>query len=247
MNNTAIVNVSRRTFLKAGAGLALGFYLPLGYGRRQAIAAVTDGPDTTAFEPNAFVRIGTDNTVTVVVKHVEMGQGTYTGLPTLVAEELDAAWKQIHPVGAPANAKLYNNLFWGPMQGTGGSTALANSFEQMRKAGATARAMLVVAAAKRWNVPPGDVRVSAGVVSHGDKHATFGELAAAAAREPVPTDVKLKEAKDYVYFGKFVPRTDNVAKTTGRAIYTQDIRLPGMLTALVLHPPRFGAKVRGFD
>ncbi|HET8608376.1 MAG TPA: xanthine dehydrogenase family protein molybdopterin-binding subunit, partial [Burkholderiales bacterium] len=113
--------------------------------------------------------------------------------------------------------------------------------------GAAARAMLVAAAAKRWNVAPADVRVSAGVVSHGDRHATFGELAEAAAREAVPADVKLKEPKDYVYFGKFVPRTDNVAKTTGRAIYTQDIRLPGMLTAVVLHPPRFGAKVRGFD
>jgi isoquinoline 1-oxidoreductase beta subunit len=247
MNDTAIVNISRRTFLKAGAGLALGFYLPLGYGRRSAIAAAADGPNGTAFEPNAFVRIGTDNTVTVVVKHVEMGQGTYTGLPTLVAEELDAAWEQIHPVGAPADAKRYNNLFWGPMQGTGGSTALANSFEQLRKAGATARAMLVAAAAKRWNVPSADIHVSAGVVSHDDKRATFGELAAAAAREAVPTDVKLKEPKNYVYFGKFVPRTDNVAKTTGRAIYTQDIRLPGILTAVVLHPPRFGAKVRGFD
>jgi isoquinoline 1-oxidoreductase beta subunit len=247
MNDLAIVNVSRRTFLKASAGLALGFYLPLGYGRRNAMAAAGGTAGTAAFAPNAFVRIGTDNTVTVIVKHVEMGQGTYTGLPTLVAEELDAAWDQIHPAGAPADAKLYNNLFWGPMQGTGGSTALANSFEQMRKAGAAARAMLVAAAAKRWNVAPADVRVSAGIVSHGDRHATFGELAEAAAREAVPTDVKLKQPKDYIYFGKFVPRTDNVAKTTGRAIYTQDIRLPGMLTAVMLHPPRFGATVRGFD
>ena len=100
-----------------------------------------------ALEPNAFVRIGADDTVTVVVKHIEMGQGTFTGLPTLVAEELDADWSQIRVEGAPADANRYNNLFWGPAQGTGGSTALANSYEQLRKAGAAARAMLVAAAA----------------------------------------------------------------------------------------------------
>src|SRR5579864_2347607 len=132
-----IVNLSRRGFLKAGAGLTLGIAAPGTFaqmaGPGQAGGkAVAPG----TFEPNAFVRIGADNTVTVIVKHLEMGQGTYTGLPTLVAEELDADWSQIRAEGAPADASRYNNLFFGPMQGTGGSTALANSYEQMRKAGA---------------------------------------------------------------------------------------------------------------
>src|SRR6266849_1939140 len=123
-----ITNVSRREFLKTSGALVLAVALPEVRAQGQA-----------ALEPNAFVRIGADNTVTVIVKHLEMGQGTYTGLPTLVAEELDADWSQIRVEGAPADAKRYNNLFWGTMQGTGGSTALANSFEQMRKAGAAAR------------------------------------------------------------------------------------------------------------
>ena len=118
-----------------------------------------------AFSPNAFIRIAPDNTVTVIVKHVEMGQGTYTGLPTLVAEELDADWSQIRAEGAPADAKRYNNLAWGEIQGTGGSSALANSYEQLRQAGATARAMLVAAAAEQWQLPASEITVSRGIVS----------------------------------------------------------------------------------
>jgi len=175
------------------------------------------GASAATFEPNAFVTIGRDNTVTVVVKHLEMGQGVYTGLPTLVAEELDAAWQQVRAIGAPANAKTYNNLLWGTAQGTGGSTAIANSFEQYRQAGAAARAMLVSAAAKQWSVPPDSVKVRNGVVFHlNGRKATFGELADAAAREPVPTSVKLKDAKDFVYIGKHVPRTDSKARRTAR-------------------------------
>lgn len=180
---------------------------------------------------------------------LEMGQGTYTGLPTLVAEELDAAWAQVRVEGAPADAKRYNNLFWGPMQGTGGSTALANSFAQMRKAGAAARAMLVAAAAQRWKVPPESLGVREGVVRHAvsGRQASFGQLAQRAARLPVPAEVRLKEPKDFVYIGKRVPRKDSREKITGRAVFTQDVKLPGMLTALVAHPPRFGAKVKSFD
>ena len=148
-----ITNESRRDFLKASTALLLGLYLP------QALAQSGPGKTvgafaTKPFEPNAFVRIGADNTVTVLVKHLEMGQGTYTGLPTLVAEELDADWSQMRAVGAPADAKLYNNLFWGEAQGTGGSTALANSYEQLRKAGASARAMVVGAGAEKWKADP---------------------------------------------------------------------------------------------
>jgi isoquinoline 1-oxidoreductase beta subunit len=245
-----IVNLSRRDFLKAGAGLTLGVALPDALAQMAGPGQAGSGPAAgSAFEPNAFVRIGADNTVTVIVKHFEMGQGTFTGLPTLVAEELDADWSQIRAEGAPADPTRYNNLFMGPMQGTGGSTAMANSYEQMRRAGAAARAMLVAAAAARWKVEPGEITISRGVVQHAatNKTARFGSLAAAAAKQPVPQDVKLKEPRDFVFIGRRAPRTDSRAKSNGTAIYTQDFKLPGMLTALVAHPPRFGGKVKSFD
>ena len=253
MNAPAVVNLSRsrRAFLKAGAagaGLLLGVHVPAlaqAGGPGRAGAAAQSAPP---FSPNAFVRIGRDNTVTVVSKHLEMGQGAYTGLATIVADELDAAWDQVRVVGAPADATRYNNLFWGAAQGTGGSTAIANSWDQLRNAGAAARAMLVAAAAKRWNVPAGEIRVSAGVVSHRTgRRATFGELAEAAAAMPAPGSVTPKDPKDFVHIGGHVPRTDSRAKSTGTALFTQDLHLPGMLTAVVLHPPRFGARVRSFD
>ena len=242
-----ITNESRREFLKGSGALLLGLHLP------QALAQ--SGPGKTedhlvlsrSFEPNAFVRIGPDNTVTVVVKHLEMGQGTYTGLPTLVAEELDADWSQIRATGSPADAKKYNNLFWGEAQGTGGSTALANSYEQLRKAGASARAMLVAAAADRWKVSEKEITVSRGFVIHQNKKLSFGQLAAEAAKQPVPTDVTLKDPKTFKLIGKPARRTDALAKSNGTAQFTQDVKLPGMLTAVVLHPPRFGAKLKSFD
>src|SRR5574341_984178 len=146
-NLLRIENDSRRRFLQGAAGLSLAVYLP---GATAAAGPCLPAGGTAAavpaFEPNAFVRIGTDGIVTVVAKHNEMGQGAYTGLATLVAEELDADWSQVRVEGAPADAQRYNNLLFGPMQGTGGSTSIANSWEQMRKAGAAARAMLVSAA-----------------------------------------------------------------------------------------------------
>jgi isoquinoline 1-oxidoreductase subunit beta len=246
-----IENASRRRFLQGAAGLTLVVYLP------GALAAAEAGPGKAGgeavgemhFEPNAFVRIGSDNTVTVISKHIEMGQGTYTGLATIVAEELDAAWSQVRVEGAPADASRYNNLFWGPTQGTGGSTAIANSWEQLRKAGASARAMLVGAAAKQWKVPAEELSVSDGVVMHvrSKRKASFGQLAKAAAREPVPTEVRLKDPKDFKLIGKVAPRRDSADKTNGKAIFTQDVHLPGMLTAVVAHPARFGATVKSFD
>ncbi len=245
-----ILKLSRRDFLKTGGALTLGFYLP------EAVAQMA-GPGkagdkaigATLFEPNAFVRIGKDSTVTVISKHLEMGQGTYTGIATIVAEELDADWSKVKVEGAPADAKLYNNVFWGPVQGTGGSTAMANSWEQMRMAGAAARAMLVAAAAEQWKVPTAEIQVSKGEVLHSaTKHkAMFGALAEAAARQPVPQNVKLKDPKDFVFIGKHVPRKDSKAKTHGTAMFTQDVKLPGMLTAVVVHPPRFGARVKSVD
>ncbi len=240
---------TRRGFLKGGAGLALAIVAPtvalaeVG-GPGHAGSAMVDGE----FSPNAFLRIGTDGTVTVVSKHLEMGQGVYTGLATLVAEELDADWSRVTVEGAPADAKRYSNLFW-KAQGTGGSTAIANSYEQMRRAGATARAMLVAAAAKEWKVPASQITVKNGVVSHAasDRKAGFGELAEAAAQLPVPANVKLKNPKDFTLIGRSAPRVDSVAKTTGRATFTQDVKLPGMLVAVVAHPPRFGGRVKSVD
>lgn len=256
MTQPALVNESRRDFLKLGVvsstGLTLGVYF-------QSLLAeeLLSGPghSTTAvaqqavLEPNAFVRIGTDNMVTVISKHIEFGQGTFTGLSSLVAEELDAAWSQIKVESAPANATLYNNLHWGPYQGTGGSSSIANSYEQMRMAGASARAMLVAAAAQLWDVSTGSISIQQGVVAHkaSDRSATFGELAELAAKQPVPEAVTLKSPKDFIYIGKQAPRKDSASKVNGSAIFTQDIQLPDMLTAVVAHPSRFGATVKSFD
>src|SRR3989442_4226875 len=249
MDKFEIVNLSRRDFLKAGAGLTLGIVAPGAFAQGGPGQAGGTAVAAGAFAPNAFVLIGSDNAVTVIVKHLEMGQGTYTGLPTLVAEELDADWSQIRVEGAPADASRYNNLFFGQMQGTGGSTALANSYQQMRKDGAAARAMLVSAAAERWNVAPESITVARGVVPHqpSDRKATFGQLAADAAKLPVPQEVKLKDAKDFVYIGRRAPRTDARAKSPRTAGFTPDAKLPRVLTALVAPPPRVGAKGKSFD
>ena len=232
-----IENVSRREFFRQSGALVL------------AVLSPDVLSQDSSFTPNAFVRIGADNTVTVIVKHLEMGQGTYTGLPTLVAEELDADWSQVRIEGAPADAKRYNNLFWGEAQGTGGSTALANSWLQLRQAGAAARVMLVAAAAERWNVPAAELGVSRGVLEHkgSGRRATFGELAASAATQVVPAVAPLKSPEQFVYIGRPAQKTDARPKSTGTATFTQDVKLPGMLTAVVLHPPRFGARLASFD
>ncbi len=231
----------RRAFLKTsaatGAALVIEFrFLP------EAAAA-----DPLA--PNAFVRIAPDNTVTVVAKHLEMGQGSHTGLASVLAEELDADWSQVRVEAAPADAARYNNLSWGPVQGTGGSSAINNSWEQLRRAGATARAMLVTAAGQRWGVPESSLSVAKGVVSHGasGRRATFGELAAAAAALPVPAEVVLKQPKDFKLIGTQPPRVDSQSKTDGSAVFTIDVYLPDMLTAVIARPPRFGGTVKSLD
>ena len=246
--------LSRRGFLKisgaAGAGLTLGLYALDAAAQQPSAASTAPGtaPAARPVTPVAFVRIAPDNTVTIVSKHLEMGQGTYTGLPTLVAEELDASWSQIRVEGAPADAKLYANLDWGDAQGTGGSSSIANAFLQYRQAGAAARAMLVAAAAAQWKVAPESIVVKNGELSHASgRKATFGQLAQAAAGQPVPQSPKLKEPADFVYIGKTFARTDARAKSNGSAKFTQDVKLPDMLTAVVAHPPRFGARVKSFD
>lgn len=244
-----IENLSRRAFLQGSAGLTLGFMLPASAAPAGPGKAGGEVVGAVNFEPNAFLRIAADGNVTIISKHLEMGQGTYTGLATILAEELDADWNKVRVEGAPADASRYNNLFWGPAQGTGGSTAMANSWEQMRKAGAAGRAMLVQAAAKRWQVPASEIEVREGVVSHGKSRnkAGFGQLAQDAAQQAVPTEIKLKDPAQFRLIGKHAPRKDSADKTNGKAMFTQDIQLPGMLVALVAHPPRFGAKVKAFD
>ncbi|MGR4066492.1 molybdopterin cofactor-binding domain-containing protein [Billgrantia sp. C5P2] len=242
-----VVNVSRRRFLQGSAGLVLGLYLsPLVLNGSRAEAQEGTEDD---FEPNAFVRIAADGTVVVLAKHLEMGQGTYTGLATLVAEELDADWSRVRVEGAPADTERYKNLAFG-LQGTGGSTAIANSYEQMRTAGATARAMLVAAAAERWGVSAEEISVTKGVVRHdaSGREAGFGELAEAAAELPVPQEVTLKDPEDFTLIGSLnTPRTDSAGKTDGSAVFTQDFTRPGMLVAVAAHPRRFGARVSSFD
>ena len=237
---THLPPIGRRTLLKsAGGALIVGFFHGTG---REAWSA--EAP----FAPNAFVRIAPDNTVTVLSKHIEMGQGSYNGLARIVAEDLDADWAQMRATGAPADTKLYANLAFG-MQGTGGSSSIANSYEQLRKAGATARAMLVQAAAKTWNVPAEQITVSKGVVAHaaGKHSATFGELAAAAAKLPVPENVTLKDPKTFTLIGKPDHRIDVPEKSDGTALYGLDVRFPGMVTATIARPPRFGSVMKSFD
>jgi isoquinoline 1-oxidoreductase beta subunit len=186
-----VADATRRTFIKlsggAGAGLVLGL-APLRFDVETGVARATD----VTLEPNPFVRVAPDNTVTVIIKHLDKGQGAATGLSTLVAEEIDASHDQIRTEFAPADKDKYKNIAFG-IQGVGGSTGLANSYEQYRRAGATARATLVAAAAKAWDVDAATITVKGGVVSSASgKSATLGELAEKAAAEAVPKDVPLK-------------------------------------------------------
>jgi isoquinoline 1-oxidoreductase beta subunit len=236
---------TRRATLKGFAGLLFGFHLPFS-ARGQSRA----GAPSLTFAPNAFVRIGTDDLVTVLIKHIEFGQGPFTGLATLVAEELDADWAQMRAEHAPANAALYTNFLLG-MQGTGGSTAIANSYDQMRKAGATARAMLVQAAANKWDVPRSEIIVERGVLRHSatGRQGRFGQFATAAAGLRVPDDAPLKSAASFRLIGRegAVKKLDVPDKTNGKAQFTIDNYAPEMLTVVVSRPPRFGGKVESFD
>jgi isoquinoline 1-oxidoreductase beta subunit len=238
------VSPSRRGFLKTSAAISgalmLSAYVPFS---NKAYALSANDPPM----PNVFIRIAPDNMVTVIVKHLDKGQGIATGLTTIVADELDADWGQMRSEFAPANAALYNNLGFGTIQGTGGSSGIANSWKQLREAGAAARAMLVEAAAQSWNVPASSIHVEKGVVSSGVHKATFGELAQKASALPVPKDVRLKDPKDWIYIGKYVPRLDNEMKTTGEPIFALDHRVPGMLTAVLQRPLHFGGTVKSFD
>ncbi|WP_374381633.1 molybdopterin cofactor-binding domain-containing protein [Dongia sp.] len=243
-------STSRRAFLKGAAktttAFVLGTFVP--FGRFALAEGEAAAPPKPVIDPNMFLRIGSDDTVTVLLKHLEMGQGVSTGLSTLVAEELDADWSKVHFDHAPNNPKVFNNLFFGSYIGTGGSTSIANSFTQMREVGAAARAMFVAAAARKWNVPAAEITVTDGVISHASgKSSGFGALVEAAMQEPVPAEVTLKDPKDWKYIGQKLPRLDTPGKTTGKAVYALDYRRPNMLVAMVARPPQFGGAVAKVD
>ncbi|PYQ22140.1 MAG: twin-arginine translocation pathway signal protein [Acidobacteria bacterium] len=236
----------RRDFLKvtvsAGGGLLIGFCLP-GTGARAEAAAGDPAP----FAPNAFVRIGADDRVTVIVNHSEMGQGVFTALPMILAEELDADWTKVRFEPAPVDP-VYNHPVFG-MQMTGGSTSTWSSFDQFRKAGAAARAMLVAAAAQRWKVDPAACRTENGTVVHApsNRRLSYGQLAEEAARLTPPSPVALKDPKDFKLIGRPVKRLDTPEKTNGKGVFGIDVTGPGMLTAVVARSPVFGGRVKSVD
>ena len=237
---SAIPEVNRRDFLKAtsaaAAGLVIGFSLP-----SKLLAA--DNQHGAML--NAFVRISPDDSVTVIINKSEMGQGIDTSLPMILAEELDADWSKIGFENAPV-AQVYYHTVYG-VQMTGGSSSTNSSFDQLRKAGATARAMLIAAAADTWKVDAAGCHTENGFVVHGTQRLSYGKLAEKAAQLKPPAEVKLKDPKDFRLIGKATRRLDTPAKTNGSAVFGIDVTVPGMLVAVVARPPVFGATVKSFN
>jgi isoquinoline 1-oxidoreductase beta subunit len=243
----------RRAFLKVGvaSGFALGAF-PLGAAAQDAGSAGAAAPATTPaglkpFEqPGAFVRIDRDGTVTVAINRLEFGQGVLTALPLILAEELDADWSQVRGVHGDAGAAFVDPVFG--MHITGGSGSIKRSYTQYRELGGRARAMLLAAAAKQWGVAPGSLRTEGGkVMAANGQVLTYGELADAAMHMPVPLTVVLKQPKDFRLIGKATARLDARAKSSGQQSFGIDMRLPGMLTAVVVRPPVFGARLKSVD
>jgi isoquinoline 1-oxidoreductase beta subunit len=235
--------MTRRQFIKtsalAGGGLLLACHLPLG--ARDASAAGGE-----VFAPNAFLRIAPDESVTVIVNKSEMGQGVYTSLPMLIAEELCCDWKRVAFRSSPV-APEYNHSQFGPIMVTGGSSSVRSEWDRLSLAGAAAREMLITAAAQQWKVKPSACRADNGIVhGPGGKQLSFGKLAARAAKLPVPKDPKLKSGAKKL-LGKPLHRLDSPAKINGTAVFGIDVQTPGMLTAVIARSPVFGALVRSFD
>jgi isoquinoline 1-oxidoreductase subunit beta len=237
--------VSRRTFLQAGAAVGGGLMLSL---RLPYVDPDAEAADADRFVPNAFVRIDRDGHVVLTMPYVEMGQGTYTAIPMLIAEELEVDLKQVRLEHAPPNEKLYVNPLLG-IQATGNSNAIRGAWQPLRKAGAVAKAMLVAAAAKRWDVDPASCRAQEGDVIHPTtgRRLGYGALAADAARMPVPQDVTLKRPQDFKLIGTAAKRLDTPAKVNGSAVYGIDVRLPGMKIATLAQSPAFGGRVKSVD
>ena len=234
----------RRTFLGSAAAsgsLVVGFHVPL-------TASAQGQGQGAAPEVNAWVVVQPDERVIVRIARSEMGQGTLTGLAQMVAEELECDWARVTTEYPTPGQNLARNRVWGNFS-TGGSRGIRESQDYVRKGGAAARMMLVQAAAQGWNVPAAECRVSAGVISHpgSNRRTTYGQVAAAAARLPVPTEVPLKDPKDWKLVGKRLARLDTVEKTNGSLVYGADLKLPGMLHAAIKDCPVFGGKVKSFS
>ncbi|MEM1262793.1 MAG: xanthine dehydrogenase family protein molybdopterin-binding subunit [Pseudomonadota bacterium] len=240
--------LSRRRFVQVVSLGTAGFAVGCSDTQPPSATPPAAAPEpATLSDLNTFIRIGSDNAITVIVKHLDKGQGTTTGLAAIVAEELGAEWVQMRTEFAPADASRYNNLFFGPTQGTGGSTSIANSWMQLRNAAAAAREMLRAAAAERWQVDSAATRVERGQVIAGDKIATFGELAAAASKITPPAEPTLKDPSEFTLLGTHLPRLDSAAKTDGSQQFTMDLSRPGMRIAVVARPPRFGGRATNVD
>jgi len=237
---SARASVGRRRFLKTSAGLVIGFYVA----PRTGLAALQAPAPPKLPDANAFLRIGEDESVTVILAHAEMGQGVWTALPMLLAEELGCDWAKVRVEAAPA-APVYAHPAFG-MQMTGGSSSTWSEMDRYRQAGALAREMLVQAAAEQWKVDPSACGVEAGFVVSGDKRLSFGKLAAAAQKRTPPASVRLKDRKDWKILGRPTKRLDSPEKVTGQAQFGMDVRLPGMLTAVVARAPVFGGTVKSF-
>jgi len=232
-------SITRRDFVTTGAGLVIAFHLP-----PRAAPGSSPAPAGTGFAPNAWLRVGTDGRVTLTIDKCEMGQGSQTGLAMILAEELEADWSQVRLGPMPENPAA-----WSRRMSTGGSTAIHTSWDLLRKAGATAREMLVSAAADTWRVDRSTCRADSGTVLHPatGRRLAYGKLAARAARLPVPDNVPLKEPKDFRLIGSRVPRLDTPAKSDGSAVFGIDVKVPGMLIASIERCPVFGGKVKRFD
>ncbi len=233
-------NPERREFIKVsttlGAGLTLGFVIS-----SSSCSKSTDS-GTTKFQPNAWLNIAEDGRVTIMMAKAEMGQGVMTALPMLVAEELEVDWQQVHVKQAPLEPAFGK-------QATGGSASVRQSWKTLRQAGATARDMLILAAAKTWRVPEKECRAERSMVLHvaSDRRLRYGELVATAAKLPVPKTVALKDVKDFKLIGHSIPRVDTPAKVTGQATFGIDVQLPGLLTASIKHCPVFKGKLQGLE
>ena len=243
--SAAAGGLSRRKFLKVGAaaggGLLLSLRLPFANGEAEASAET--------FAPNAFIRIGSDGRIVLIMPYVEMGQGTYTSVPMLIAEELEVGLNQVALEHAPPNPKLYGNPALGGIQATGGSTTIRATWKPMREAGAVARTLLIAAAAKRWSVDPASCRAERGEVLHSasGRRAAYGDLAAAAALMPVPEHVALKDPRDFTLIGTRAKRLDTPAKVNGTAVFGIDARPPGVKIATLAQSPVFGGRLKSVD
>ncbi len=247
--NIIDTGVSRRSFLKTttalGSGLLISFMIPAYAGRIKKAFEKQPGGDDSTFIPNAFLRVGADGKIKILLAHAEMGQGIWTTLTMMIGEELDADWKNIEIEHAPPGKDYFHTAM--PLQITGGSTTTWSEFDRYRKAGATARILLVQAAAKKWGVATESCKTDKGFVLSGDKKLSYAELAIAAMSETAPAEIPLKTKDQWKYIGKGMKRLDAPDKVNGKAIYGMDMQMEGLAIAVVAHCPVMKGKVKSYN